>query len=272
MAPSGEHRRVTIRVETEVELDVALMAKTFAHMNSGDQARFFALAHQQMATYSREEPDGSRFKMGSYGRETQMLSIKDHFTQQPDAREFILSLYQMTIEEDTFTLEDIRKAKAAMSTIGELDFQRQYLDSIGCNPDELPGGFNERLARTERYVQQAAMNIPLHSSSASIMSNGEIVCHCVQPIGAWYNIGDRVLVHRCHLDEDHWGTVVKVRLDGRPDVQLDTRLDRSPPMPNDGPAVEGVVVPIPCDECKGTGKWTNPFNDETTPCSRGCKP
>jgi hypothetical protein len=144
MAPSGEHRRVTIRVETEVELDVALMAKTFAHMNSGDQARFFALAHQQMATYSREEPDGSRFKMGSYGRETQMLSIKDHFHQQPDAREFILSLYQVTIEEDTFT-----------------------------------------------------------------------------------------------------------------DVS---------------PVVEGSVTPIPCDECKGTGKWTNPFNDETTPCSRGCKP
>jgi hypothetical protein len=26
-----------------------------------------------------------------------------------------------------------------------------------------------------------------------------------------------------------------------------------------------------CEECKGTGTWINPFNDEPSPCSRGCK-
>ena len=117
--------QVKVRIETDVIMDAAMMAKAFAHMGSNDQAQFLALVHQQMATYTKEQADGTMKEQGSYGREMQMLYIKDHFDEHPDAKEFILSLYQMTIEEeeDTFTarpggaMEAARLPKVPVDTV-----------------------------------------------------------------------------------------------------------------------------------------------------------
>ena len=234
----------TVRIETDVELDVSLMATAFAHMNSEDQARFFALAHQQMATYSREESDGSRFKMGSYGREMQMLSIKDSFDKQPDAREFIQVLYQMTIEEDDEVQAPLMPFQKTAGEVMEAACLPKVAaeTSMGTSWDNAPGNIMEDLRKAkaamaaEPYpylnsllpvddkVAAAKRSIPLHSVGESTLVSGEIECHCIQPTGVWYEIGDRALVHRTRTDEDRCGTVTKVWPDGRPDVRLDAKL------------------------------------------------
>jgi hypothetical protein len=349
--------KITVRVETEVEMDIDMMANAFAHMHSDEQARFLALAYQKMGTYELEQPDGTMKEQGSMGREMQMAYIGHEFDREPDARAFIRDFYQMTCEQveepmhatnwDAPTIDDIRKAK------------EQIASDVGLKP---------------QYVMSAETKraIPLHSISESIVVSEGIECHCIQPVGVWYEIGDRVLVHRTRQDEDRWGTVVHVWADGRPDVLLDSELPQPKeqvgdmvrrirggshttyitvkadgldfegnavyikggsgvpgayvgsvtakhddgtvtiridpgPLPYDpdrklpsgvvtkvnrhvkegelltaddlmtaddpvSPVVEGSVMPIACDECKGTGKWINPFNDEETPCSKGCKP
>jgi hypothetical protein len=85
---------VRVHIETEVDLDVELMAKTFAHMHSDEQAKFFAMAYQEMAGYTKEQPDGTDKEMGEWGRDMQMSYITDEFEKEPDARAFIEELYE----------------------------------------------------------------------------------------------------------------------------------------------------------------------------------
>lgn len=100
--------KVKVRIETDVIMDVGLMAKAFAQMDSDAQAQFMALAHQEMEEYTRS--DGTR--MGEHGRELQMLHVKDHFDEHPRAQEFIEDFFEMCcgddVEESTSRVETSR--------------------------------------------------------------------------------------------------------------------------------------------------------------------
>lgn len=93
------------------------MAKAFAHMDSEDQAKFLALVHDEMRNYPVR--DDSDAVMGSHGRELQMLAIKDHFDDEPDAAEFIRTLYEMTHDvpapDVPFTLVSLKGAEGRQS-------------------------------------------------------------------------------------------------------------------------------------------------------------
>lgn len=89
-----------VRIETEVTLDLELMAKTFASMDSGDQAKFLAVAYREMATFTRKDRSGETTELGYIGRETQMHSIGQSFDEQPDARAFVQDLHETTRDDD----------------------------------------------------------------------------------------------------------------------------------------------------------------------------
>lgn len=86
--------------ETEIDIDVGQMAKAFAHMPSNDQAKFFAIAYREMATFTKHQTDGTMKELGEMGREMQMVYISDEFEKQPDARAFICDLWDMTREPE----------------------------------------------------------------------------------------------------------------------------------------------------------------------------
>ncbi len=56
-----------VKIETEVDLDVNLMAKTFANMGSDEQAEFFAMAHNQLFASCN----------GAAGRDMQLCYVAD---------------------------------------------------------------------------------------------------------------------------------------------------------------------------------------------------
>lgn len=190
--------KVKVRIETDVIMDVGLMAKAFAHMPCDAQAKFLAIVHQEMETYT----DGTDKELGSYGREMQMLSIKDRFGESPDAKEFIRTLYEMThldsepgcvlpVHREATTEEllsaykyskkklvdrgydlvtsrtDLRHVDAVSMSYD--DFAKKYFGDFGCNPDELPDGFNDKDIRSSVAIEKAAgyTRWPLRSCCAT---------------------------------------------------------------------------------------------------------
>lgn len=371
--------QVKVRIETDVIMDVGLMAKAFAYMQSDEQAKFLALVHQEM---------------GSYGGEMQMLSIKDQLDKQPDAREFIRTLYEMTmVEEKPSPIDDFRKAKAmieadvgfrpahhnvltevakryyAQAAMAEKDFAGQYMNDFGCNPDELPDGFNDKVAeemsspiddfRRARDSFKAAAGLasePLQVISTDVswpglgearsgstfasFARAKVTCLCKGLTGVRYKVDDHVHVqrtftvgkgrviavrggdvlvlmdaaksaaiphsHRITVDGDsvyitggsvytltspgypglYIGTVAEKHDDGTMTIEVGQGVDaaildtvsRNKKAVGDLITSDDPVSPshydarTACDECKGTGTWTNPANNETSPCSKGCKP
>jgi len=113
---------VKVRIQTEVVMDLDVMAKAFANMGSNEQAMFLATAFQEMGNYS-----GGK---GAYGREMQMLHIKDEFDAQPDAREFITTLYEMTciVDKPQVAWDDYPgSSQYAIAKADELIYE--YLDA-----------------------------------------------------------------------------------------------------------------------------------------------
>lgn len=226
----------TVRVETEVELDVAMMAKAFAHMGSDDQAQFLALAHREMGEYTREHRDGTTATLGSYGREMQMLMIKDHFDEHPDAAEFIRTLYEMTHEEDKDT--DVAKGarehtknfwaqpggamEAAVNWDNKKYFEQQAMaeEMIAVGT---PTADNRDKERAKTLAYEAATdyltgNVPLKAIGRCAFEMDTY--RCQHPTGARFRAGDRVKVD-VSPNMERLGTVTMVHTDGEVDVLLD---------------------------------------------------
>ena len=47
--------KVKVRIETDVIMDVGLMAKAFANMESNEQAKFLSMVHREMGEYPARE-------------------------------------------------------------------------------------------------------------------------------------------------------------------------------------------------------------------------
>jgi hypothetical protein len=95
-----------IEVDITAHLTPAAMGAVFAHMGSDQQAEFLATAFRAMGEY-RKKDDGTA-TMGSWGRETQLAHIRDHFDDYPEAREFIDDLHVMTRDEDKDAFRMVR--------------------------------------------------------------------------------------------------------------------------------------------------------------------
>lgn len=119
-----------VRIETEVELDLEMMAKAFSDMDSEKQADFLGMAYREMATYTRRGPDGAITRLGSMGRENQMSMIGEAFKRVPDAKAFLDDLLTMTRESgDGIVLDGTIPSPARAAEI------RAWLnDNVGQDP------------------------------------------------------------------------------------------------------------------------------------------
>jgi len=256
-------------------MDLDVMAKAFANMGSNEQAMFLATAFQEMGNYS-----GGK---GAYGREMQMLHIKDEFDAQPDAREFITTLYEMTciVDKPQVAWDDypgssqyaIAKADELIyeyassgflpqGVMTELPVSKQGTSCVGFighrEPGEIP--FKElKLVSCLLYDMTVPHGEPMYGVGDRVMDLGKVIGTIIQA-----DPSSRIVAVEASFDmkgkEYTLADLVAAGLDltegGYHYVGDATR--KAVPV---GPKIQ-------CDECKGTGWYVGLTSRE--PCSRGC--
>lgn len=113
-------------LNTFADLELELVAKAFAHLGSDEQAKFLAVAYREMATYTKEQPDGTIKELNEWGRDMQLAYIHDEFDKHPDAREFIRALV-----DDDWDETGESELETAKNTV-RVAFAAE--ESVGCNP------------------------------------------------------------------------------------------------------------------------------------------
>lgn len=306
--PESGNKQVTVRVETEVVLDINVMAKAFANMGSDEQAEFLALAYQEMGMYTKEQPDGTLEEQGSMGREMQMAYVAGEFDKQPDARAFIHDFYEMSIEQAEEPMHatnwDAQEVDPTFQPCCGAMWEEDH--KIGCaNRDDLGVTMSDQAKRY--YEQQAkaahnfanmrmvisARNVDVRDGKAYIKGGAGLAGAYVGTVVDEDLVKDTVTIDMAPgtvqpYDPDRLPTgptwTAEVSRGVKPGELL-TADDivspvLSPPAPNESfydynermnrlSGKRHDVEPT-CDECQGTGWYTGLNSKE--PCSRGCKP